>query len=117
MEDGDCNIHLRNLSTHPARDEEDALNLLFQGDTNRMIAEVGAASLAARETKTNKQTNKINKKKKHNKKRNVTLLSVAQLCTFGCKNLVSFMNLGRKCASKNWQHDFVNISSILPAMN
>ncbi len=69
MEDGDCNIHLRNLSTHPARDEEDALNLLFQGDTNRMIAEVGAASLAARETKTNKQTNKINKKKKTQQKK------------------------------------------------
>ena len=41
MEDADCNIHLRNLSTHQARDEEEALNLLFQGDTNRMIAEVG----------------------------------------------------------------------------
>ena len=40
MEDADCNIHLRNLSTHQARDEEEALNLLFQGDTNRMIAEV-----------------------------------------------------------------------------
>ncbi len=40
MEDSDCNIHLRNLSTRQARDEEEALNLLFQGDTNRMIAEV-----------------------------------------------------------------------------
>ena len=40
MEDSDQNIHLKNLSTHPASNEEDALNLLFLGDTNRMIAEV-----------------------------------------------------------------------------
>lgn len=39
MEDQDQNIHLKNLSTHPASNEEDALNLLFLGDTNRMIAE------------------------------------------------------------------------------
>ncbi|XP_071963656.1 kinesin-like protein KIF6 [Antedon mediterranea] len=39
MEDGDKNIHLRNLSIHPANNEEEALNLLFLGDTNRMIAE------------------------------------------------------------------------------
>jgi hypothetical protein len=40
MEDEDNNIHLRNLSMHPANNEEEALNLLFLGDTNRMIAEV-----------------------------------------------------------------------------
>ena len=40
MEDNDQNIHLKNLSTHTAKNEEDALNLLFLGDTNRMIAEV-----------------------------------------------------------------------------
>ena len=40
MEDNDQNIHLRNLSTHNATNEEEALNLLFLGDTNRMIAEV-----------------------------------------------------------------------------
>jgi hypothetical protein len=28
------------LSVHPANNEEEALNLLFMGDTNRMIAEV-----------------------------------------------------------------------------
>ncbi|XP_033125749.1 kinesin-like protein KIF6 [Anneissia japonica] len=39
MEDGDQNIHLKNLSIHPANNEEEALNLLFLGDTNRMIAE------------------------------------------------------------------------------
>ena len=40
MEDEDNNIHLKNLSLHPANNEEEALNLLFLGDTNRMIAEV-----------------------------------------------------------------------------
>ena len=40
MEDENQNIHLRNLSTHRAANEEEALNLLFMGDTNRMIAEV-----------------------------------------------------------------------------
>ena len=40
MEDENQNIHLKNLSTTPAANEEDALNLLFLGDTNRMIAEV-----------------------------------------------------------------------------
>ena len=40
MEDNDQNIHLKNLSTHTAKNEEEALNLLFLGDTNRMIAEV-----------------------------------------------------------------------------
>jgi len=40
MEDSDQNIHLKNLSSHQASNEEEALNLLFLGDTNRMIAEV-----------------------------------------------------------------------------
>ncbi|KAM4042914.1 kinesin-like protein KIF6 isoform 1-T1 [Anomaloglossus baeobatrachus] len=39
MEDPEQNIHLKNLSLQPASTEEDALNLLFLGDTNRMIAE------------------------------------------------------------------------------
>ncbi|NXD27149.1 KIF6 protein, partial [Spelaeornis formosus] len=39
MEDSDQNIHLKNLSLQQANNEEEALNLLFLGDTNRMIAE------------------------------------------------------------------------------
>lgn len=39
FEDNDSNIHLKNLSMHQASNEEEALNLLFLGDTNRMIAE------------------------------------------------------------------------------
>ncbi|XP_076801404.1 kinesin-like protein KIF6 [Clavelina lepadiformis] len=39
MEDTDQNITLKNLSILPAQNEEEALNLLFLGDTNRMIAE------------------------------------------------------------------------------
>ncbi|KAM6182314.1 kinesin-like protein KIF6 [Erethizon dorsatum] len=39
LEDPDQNIHLKNLSLHQATTEEAALNLLFLGDTNRMIAE------------------------------------------------------------------------------
>ncbi|NXH68242.1 KIF6 protein, partial [Hydrobates tethys] len=39
MEDPDQNIHLKNLSLQQATSEEEALNLLFLGDTNRMIAE------------------------------------------------------------------------------
>ncbi|ELK00332.1 Kinesin-like protein KIF6 [Pteropus alecto] len=39
LEDPDQNIHLKNLSLHQATTEEEALNLLFLGDTNRMIAE------------------------------------------------------------------------------
>lgn len=35
MEDNDQNIHLRNMSVITADTEEDALNLLFLGDTNR----------------------------------------------------------------------------------
>lgn len=44
MEDSDQNIHLKNLSVHAAANEEEALNLLFLGDTNRMIAEVSTTS-------------------------------------------------------------------------
>lgn len=40
MEDTDQNIHLKNLCLMTATNEEEALNLLFIGDTNRMIAEV-----------------------------------------------------------------------------
>uniref|UniRef100_A0A2K6EY16 Kinesin family member 6 n=1 Tax=Propithecus coquereli TaxID=379532 RepID=A0A2K6EY16_PROCO len=40
LEDPEQNIHLKNLSLHQATTEEEALNLLFLGDTNRMIAEV-----------------------------------------------------------------------------
>uniref|UniRef100_A0A8C4NJK3 Kinesin-like protein n=1 Tax=Eptatretus burgeri TaxID=7764 RepID=A0A8C4NJK3_EPTBU len=39
MEDMEQNIHLKNLSLHQASNEEEALNLLFLGDTNRMVAE------------------------------------------------------------------------------
>ncbi|RUS78390.1 hypothetical protein EGW08_013838 [Elysia chlorotica] len=39
MEDSDQNMHLKNLTVHSAQSEEEALNLLFMGDTNRMIAE------------------------------------------------------------------------------
>ncbi|KAM9355024.1 kinesin-like protein KIF6 [Pholidichthys leucotaenia] len=39
MEDQEQNIHLRNLSLQQSANEEEALNLLFLGDTNRMIAE------------------------------------------------------------------------------
>ena len=39
QEDSDEMIHIRSLSCIPVANEEDALNLLFVGDTNRMIAE------------------------------------------------------------------------------
>jgi len=39
LEDEHGNFHLTNLSMHEAGAEEDALNLLFLGDTNRAIAE------------------------------------------------------------------------------
>jgi len=39
MEDDDGNFQLTNMSAPVANSEEDALNLLFLGDTNRMIAE------------------------------------------------------------------------------
>jgi hypothetical protein len=39
LEDEHGNYHLKNLSMHPAENEDEALNLLFLGDTNRAIAE------------------------------------------------------------------------------
>ena len=39
MEDEEGGVHLRGLSQHVASSEEDALNMLFLGDTNRAIAE------------------------------------------------------------------------------
>ena len=39
MDDGDGDYHLQHLSQHAVTNEEDALNSLFIGDTNRMIAE------------------------------------------------------------------------------
>lgn len=39
LEDEDGNCHLRNLSMHAVNSEEDALNLLFLGDTNRAVSE------------------------------------------------------------------------------
>ena len=39
LEDEDGNYHFRNLSIHRATSEEEALNLLFLGDTNRAIGE------------------------------------------------------------------------------
>ena len=39
MEDDDGNVHLRGLSMHLCNTEEEALNLLFLGDTNRAISE------------------------------------------------------------------------------
>ena len=38
LEDEDGNFHFKNLSMHMVSSEEDALNLLFLGDTNRAIA-------------------------------------------------------------------------------
>eukprot|EP00833_Pecoramyces_ruminatium_P013722 jgi/Orpsp1_1/1187754/evm.model.d7180000059928.1 len=39
MEDDENRIHIRNLASIPAVNEEEALNLLFIGDTNRIISE------------------------------------------------------------------------------
>jgi kinesin family protein 6/9 len=39
MEDEEGRVHLRGLSEHVVTSEEEALNLLFLGDTNRAIAE------------------------------------------------------------------------------
>lgn len=38
LEDEEGNCHLRNLSMHLVGSEEEALNLLFLGDTNRAIS-------------------------------------------------------------------------------
>ncbi|NWQ73186.1 KIF6 protein, partial [Columbina picui] len=48
MEDPDQNIHLKNLSLQQATNEEEALNLLFLGDTNRMIAETPTNQASSR---------------------------------------------------------------------
>lgn len=37
-------VHLKNLSIHAATSVDEALNLLFMGDTNRVIAEVSCVS-------------------------------------------------------------------------
>ncbi|CAE7541696.1 KIF6 [Symbiodinium sp. CCMP2456] len=47
-EDEDGNIHLRNLSVNMAQKEEDALNLLFLGDTNRVVAETPMNDVSTR---------------------------------------------------------------------
>lgn len=39
LEDAYGNYHLRNLSMHEAKAEEDALNFLLDGDANRAVAE------------------------------------------------------------------------------
>jgi kinesin family protein 6/9 len=39
LEDENGGFHLKNLSSHLATSEEEALNLLFMGDTNRAVAE------------------------------------------------------------------------------
>eukprot|EP00887_Chlorella_sp_A99_P006382 scaffold3.g6382.t1 len=39
LEDEDGAMHVRNLSLHATSNEEEALNLLFLGDTNRTVAE------------------------------------------------------------------------------
>jgi kinesin family protein 6/9 len=48
QEDGSDNIHLRNLSTVTAASEEEAINLLFVGDTNKMIAETPSNPTSSR---------------------------------------------------------------------
>eukprot|EP00929_Paragymnodinium_shiwhaense_P055123 TRINITY_DN27648_c0_g1_i3.p1 TRINITY_DN27648_c0_g1~~TRINITY_DN27648_c0_g1_i3.p1 ORF type:complete len:811 (-),score=280.94 TRINITY_DN27648_c0_g1_i3:153-2585(-) len=47
-EDEDGNIHLRNLSVNMASTKEDALNLLFMGDTNRVVAETAMNDASSR---------------------------------------------------------------------
>ena len=48
MEDENGNFHLKNLSMHRAGSEEDALNLLFLGDTNRAISETAMNQASSR---------------------------------------------------------------------
>ena len=48
LEDDDGRMHLRNLSSQIARSEEEALNLLFVGDTNRMISETPSNMASSR---------------------------------------------------------------------
>ncbi|KAJ8604878.1 hypothetical protein CTAYLR_010413 [Chrysophaeum taylorii] len=48
MEDEHGNFHLKNLSMHRATTEEEALNLLFLGDTNRAISETAMNQASSR---------------------------------------------------------------------
>ncbi|CAM9288030.1 unnamed protein product [Laminaria digitata] len=48
MEDEGGNIHLRNLSVYLAANEEEALNYLFLGDTNRAISETAMNKASSR---------------------------------------------------------------------
>ncbi|CAM9192770.1 unnamed protein product, partial [Sphacelaria rigidula] len=48
MEDEGGNIHLRNLSLYLAANEEEALNYLFLGDTNRAISETAMNKASSR---------------------------------------------------------------------
>lgn len=48
LEDEDGNCHLRNLGMHLVHAEEDALNLLFLGDTNRAVSETAMNAASSR---------------------------------------------------------------------
>lgn len=48
LEDANGDVHLRNLSMHGVRSEEEALNLLFLGDTNRAISETAMNTNSSR---------------------------------------------------------------------
>jgi kinesin family protein 6/9 len=48
LEDEDGQLHFRNLSVHKVESEEDALNLLFVGDTNRAIGETAMNQASSR---------------------------------------------------------------------
>ena len=48
QDDGEDQIITRNLSEHEVHSEEDALNLLFIGDTNKMIAETPSNPASSR---------------------------------------------------------------------
>lgn len=48
LEDENGNFHLKNLSLHRAASDEDALNLLFIGDTNRAISETAMNAASSR---------------------------------------------------------------------
>jgi kinesin family protein 6/9 len=48
QEDENEIIHLKNLSAVPASNEEEALNQLFIGDTNKMIAETPSNPASSR---------------------------------------------------------------------
>ncbi|RKP02784.1 hypothetical protein CXG81DRAFT_10366, partial [Caulochytrium protostelioides] len=48
QEDADEVVHVRNLAAYPASNEEQALNLLFVGDTNRIIAETPSNPASSR---------------------------------------------------------------------